>query len=194
MGVFSKLFGFNNLKIQKEGIFQEFKKEFSGNQEMINISKASWLSFRGTMFCKQQNYDYAINDLKEAIEIDPDCLTAYIPLAMSYRGKGMLDESIAILNELIQKKTSSEDKSTNLDFDLYCTLANIYFQKGDKSKTIECAKKAIEVENNPEMKKEIDEAIHFREISASEIDASQQIESLKKLIKTCENSQEKEII
>jgi len=147
--------------------------------------KSVALKVRGIMLGQKGDFKKAIEALKESICLEPDSLDAYIPLAMAYRGNGMLDEAIDALNHLIIKRNSKEIHDM-MDFDINFTFATIYMRKGDKAKIIEYAKMAIEAEENPETKKRIEEAIQFGVITREEIDHSKMIDSLKIIIKEYE--------
>jgi len=153
--------------------------------ELKKIVESIKLTALGIKHGQQGNFDKSINALREAIKITPDSDAAYIPLAMAYRGKGMLEEALEILHQVENK--SAKEKSSTMDFDLYFTFATIYLRKGDKTKTIEYAKKAMEANSNPKTKKQIDEAIQSGlYINEEQLNRTPMIEALNKIIKECE--------
>ncbi len=140
----------------------------------------------GTVLGQSGKFDGAIKALKEAIKISPDAMEAYIPLAMAYRGKNMLDEALEILHQVEEKKISNSEDPSVMDFDLYFTFATIYVRKDDRPNAVKYAKKAIKANDNPVTKKEIDEAIKFGVINSGEPDRTPMIEGLRELIKEYE--------
>jgi tetratricopeptide (TPR) repeat protein len=94
MSILSKLFGSQSPERQKNIKFQKFEKQFDGCQDMINITKATWLTSRGNHSGQQGKLDQAISDFKEAIELKPDHIPAYTALGLAYREKGMLHEAL----------------------------------------------------------------------------------------------------
>jgi tetratricopeptide (TPR) repeat protein len=182
-----KLFKLNIFnKNEKTAKYQDIERELTGNSEFINLQKSMRLTALGIRFGQQGKFDQSINALKEVMSLSPDIMAAYIPLAMAYRGNGMLDEALEILHQLIEKMKSAQEKSDISDFDIYFTFATIYIRKGDKIKTIEYAKKAIGADNNQEARKKTNEAIQFGVINNGEIDHYSMIEALKEIIKEYE--------
>jgi len=142
------------------------------------LSKIMQLVARGTMLGQSGDFDGAIEALKEAIKIDPEytVTVAYVPLAMAYRGKNMLDKALEILHQV-------EKKDNNLlNFDLFFTFVTIYIRKDDKANAVKYAKKAIEANENPETK----DATKFGVINSGELNREPMIEGLKELIREYE--------
>ena len=186
MSLLSKLFGEQSPESQKNVKFQELEKQYDGVQEMINITKASWLTSRGNHSGQQGKLDQAISDFKEAIELKPDHIPAHTALGVAYREKGMLHEALATLNKAPHKMTMFGKELGGFEFDLYNGMAAIYLLMGDKSKTIGYAKKAIEAVNDPERKEQLEFSKRAGVISEKEDDDSQMIEILKGLIQELE--------
>jgi len=185
MRILSKLFGLQSLESQKNIKFQEFEKQFVINQEMVNFTKASWLTSRGNHFVQQGKLDQAISDFKEAIELKPDYIPTHIALGVAYREKGMLREALTNLNKAPHKMTMFGKEFGGCEFDLYNVIAIIYLLMGDKSKTIDYAKKAIKAVNDQERKEQLEFAKQAGVISEKRDDL-QMIEILKGLIRELE--------
>lgn len=61
---------------QKNQKFQELEKTFKGDVEMINNSKASWLTSRGNHYGERGEFEKAIMDFKEAIQFKSDYIAS----------------------------------------------------------------------------------------------------------------------
>ncbi len=182
MSILSKLFGSQSPESQKNVKFQKLEKQFDGNQEMINVAKASWLTSRGNDSRQQGELDQAISDFKEAIELKPDHVSAHTALGVAYREKGMLHEALATLNKAPHKTTLVGKELEDFEFNLYSVMASVYLLMGDKSKALDYATKAIEAVNDPERKEQLEFAKQTGVISEKE-DDSEMIEMLKRLIR-----------
>ncbi len=98
MGLFSNIFGSPDLSEQKNKKFQEFEQTFEGDDEMINNSKATWLTSRGNHSGERGNFDEAIADFDEAIKLKSDHLPAHLELSIAWERKGKHDKAMKILN------------------------------------------------------------------------------------------------
>lgn len=101
--IFSAIFGSRDPEEQKKIKFLEFEKSFHGNQEMINNSKAQWLTSRGNHKGIKGHLGEAISDFEEAISLKNDYLPAYLGLALAYKQKGNLDKAEKTLNDAPDK-------------------------------------------------------------------------------------------
>jgi tetratricopeptide (TPR) repeat protein len=182
MGIISKLFGSQSSERQKNVKFQKLEKQYDGSQEMINFTKAAWLTSRGNHYGQQGKFDQAIIDFKEAIEFKPDHIPAHLSLGIAYREKRMLHEALATLNKAPHKTIMFGNEIGGDEFDLYNAMASVYLLMGDNSKTISYAKKAIEAVKDPERKEQLEFAKRAGVINEKEDDDSQMIEMLKRLI------------
>ncbi|MCK9401727.1 MAG: hypothetical protein M0Q51_17310 [Bacteroidales bacterium] len=182
MNIFSGIFGPQDPEKQKNNKFQELETLFAGDQEMMSFSKSSWLTSRGGYYGGQGKLDQAIMDFKDAIILKPDHIPSYIALGIAYREKGMLQDALATLNKAPHVMIISGKELGGSEFDLYNAIASIYLLMGDKSKTIEYAKKAIEALNDPERKEQLAFAKESGVISEKENDDSKMLEVLKGLI------------
>src|SRR6266478_8338497 len=88
---------------QKREKFQELERLHAGDDEMINNSKALWLTSRGRHYAGRGSFDYAILDFKEAIALKPDQAIAFLGLGAVYVDKGMLQEALCILKSAPKK-------------------------------------------------------------------------------------------
>ena len=98
MGIFSYFFKSANPQKEKYKKFQELEQSFEGDNEMINNSKASWLTSRGNNFGKKGKFDEAVLDFGEAIKLKNDYLPAHFGLAIAYEKKGEHDKAINVIN------------------------------------------------------------------------------------------------
>lgn len=98
MGLFSNTFGFASPEEQKNKKFQEFEAMFGGDEEMINNSKATWLTSRGNHSGERNKFDEATTDFEEAIRLKKDHLPAHLGLAIAWERKGEHDKAMEILN------------------------------------------------------------------------------------------------
>jgi tetratricopeptide (TPR) repeat protein len=157
----------------------QVRKRDTAVEEMEKLGEIMQLVARGTMLGQSGDFDGAIEALKEAIKIDPEyaVTVAYVPLAMAYRGKNMLDKALEILHQ-VEKKDNDL-----LNFDLFFTFVTIYIRKDDKTNAVKYAKKAIEANENPETKETIKDATEFGVINSGELNREPIIEGLKELIK-----------
>ncbi|MFQ5853752.1 MAG: tetratricopeptide repeat protein [Candidatus Binatia bacterium] len=153
MSIFSKLFSSLGPEDEKKRKFREFEKGFHA-EEMINLSKAVWLTSRGNHYGEQGNLDQAIADFREAIELKLDHSPAYISLGIAYREKGMFREALEILHKAPRKMTAHGQEQATSELLLYATIATVYLLMGDKVKSLEYARRAVESANEwdePEM-------------------------------------------
>lgn len=98
MGLLSSIFGSPDPEEQKNKKFQEFDEMFEGDDEMINNSKATWLTSRGNHSGEKSKLDEAIADFEVAIKLKKDHLPAHFGLAIAYEKKGMHAKAVEILN------------------------------------------------------------------------------------------------
>ena len=84
MGLFSSIFGSPDPEGEKNKKFREFDEMFEGDEEMINNSKATWLTSRGNHSGERGKLDEAIADLEAAIKLKKDHLPSHFWLSISY--------------------------------------------------------------------------------------------------------------
>jgi len=98
MGLFSKIFRWQDSVEQKDRKFQELEQTLEGDEEMISNSKASWLTSRGNHNGGRGEFDKAVADFEEAIRLKKDHLPAHLGLAIAYEKKGMHEKAVEILD------------------------------------------------------------------------------------------------
>ncbi len=98
MGLISNIFGSKDPAEQKNKKFREFEQTFEEDDEMINNSKATWLTSRGNHNGKRGKFDEAIADFEEAIKLKKDHLPAHFGLAIAWERKGEHGKAMKILN------------------------------------------------------------------------------------------------
>jgi len=178
MNFFSKWFAKPNK--QKDAKFRDIEDAMKNDPELKKMGESMQLVAMGTMLGQSGDFDGAIKVLKEAIKINPNDTSAYIPLAMAYRGNNMLDEALEILHQVEEKDSSL------MDFDLFFTFATIYVRKNDKTNAVKYAKKAIEEHEDPKAKEAIKDAEKYGVINSGELNREPMIEGLKELIREYE--------
>ena len=91
-------------KIQK---FDELEKSYSNDGEMIDFTKATWLTSRGNYFGREKMLDESIADFIEAIELKKDHLPAYLGMALSctIKAGGDFNEGLKVI-----KKAPDEER------------------------------------------------------------------------------------
>jgi len=98
MGLFKK---YDPIK-DKQKKFSELEHS-SGNPELVNFQKATWLTSRGNNFGQKKMYEEAKADFEEAIILKSDHLPAHISLAVVYRELGDEARALQILEEAPEK-------------------------------------------------------------------------------------------
>lgn len=182
----SKIFGFQSHDDQKNKKFKELEEQFEENQEMLDFVKASWLVSRGNNLGLQGKIDEAIIDFKESIKLKQDYIPAYVSLGTAYREKRMISDALFILNSAPRRMKIFGKEIDGFEFDLYNAIAAVYLLMGDKVKTIEYAKIALEAANNPKRKEQIKFAKQSGVIYEKENDDLEMIEILKSIIQELE--------
>ena len=104
---------------------------------------AEWHADRGYKLFNQGNYDEAIKECTEAIELAPDFAEAYRNRGIAYVQKGELDQAIADF-----------DKAIELNPELakaYNDRGYAYYLKGEVAKAVSDFEKCIELSNDPRL-------------------------------------------
>jgi len=171
MGLFSKIFGAGDSK--KKTQFKKIEQQLAGDSDMINFTKARWLTSRGNYYGQQNWLNQAITDFKEAITLNPNYTPAYVSLSICYRVKRMFSEAITILEKAPKEykfihddRTIDWDSDINLKifketikefpkklevkiidwkFQIYLNLGLVYMDMGDKEKAIEFLEKSLKI-------------------------------------------------
>ncbi len=104
---------------------------------------AEWHADRGYKLFNQGNYDEAIKECTEAIELAPDFAEAYRNRGLAYVQKGELDQAIADF-----------DKAIELNPELakaYNDRGYAYYLKGEVAKAVSDFEKCIELSKDPRL-------------------------------------------
>jgi Flp pilus assembly protein TadD len=104
---------------------------------------AEWHADRGYKLFNLGNYDEAIKECTEAIELAPDFAEAYSNRGIAYVQKGELDQAIADF-----------DRAIELDPELakvYNDRGYAYYLKGEVAKAVSDFEKCIELSNDPRL-------------------------------------------
>ncbi len=168
------------------------KVKFTNNdketfEELVNLSKVTWLSTRAQYLYRQGKTDEAIDDLTEAIEIKSDFTPAYIALGANYRELGQLDKSLSVLLKAPSSKEFMDfiPPNSSVNVDLFITIASIYALQGNKSKARQYLEKALSFIKSREMEREIE--LKREEITKSVSEVQKELEdSVMKIIKDLE--------
>lgn len=99
MGFFNNLFKKENLNEEKSKKFTEIEKEFSGEEEMIKNTKATWLTSMANYYGGKKMFGEAEAIFKEAIEFKKDFLPAYFGLAVVYKEQGDFQKGLKVIKE-----------------------------------------------------------------------------------------------
>ena len=111
---------------------------------------ASYIN-RGNAYNAKGDYDRAIKDYNDAIQLDPDFIDAYIDLADVYTKKGDYDRAIEVCNKAIQLDLSRMSSDLSItSAAAYNNRGDAYAGKGDKEKAIADYRKALSI--NPSYK------------------------------------------
>ncbi|MCE9530187.1 MAG: protein kinase [Planctomycetes bacterium] len=78
----------------------DFNKALSQSEDPI--VRYAGLNNRGVLFVRQQRWDLAIADLREAVRLKPEQPAGYINLAKAYDGAKQFDEAIATLDHAVK--------------------------------------------------------------------------------------------
>lgn len=188
MGFFSKIFGVQDLESQKRAKFEELERQFAGTPEMVNFTKATWLTSRGNHYGQQNQLDQATADFKEAITLNPNHTPAYISLGLAYREKRMFKEAIAILEKAPRESKVYGDEAVDQRSGIYLQLGLVYMVMGDKEKAIEHLEESLEA--NEEMRhnpKTIEQQEFLRKIGTvgkqEEVEHEEMVDSIKELVR-----------
>ncbi len=94
-------------------------------QESIYKEKTGFHFLKGRFSLKEQKWNEAINEFKEAIKTNPFNVGAHQNLGVVYACKKMYDEAIDKFNQALKMKISQEDAAV-----LYFNKGSVYYAKG----------------------------------------------------------------
>jgi tetratricopeptide (TPR) repeat protein len=115
----------------------------ASNQPKQNESgDAKFYNNRGTTFGEKGQYDQAISDFNNAIEINPRYIKAYNNRGIVYRLKGQYDKAISDFNKAIEINPLDAEGYNNLAW-LFATAKAPGFRNGKKA--VDLALKACEL-------------------------------------------------
>ena len=77
------------------------------------------------IYLRLGQFDNALSNARQSVELDPDSSSGYTNLAVAYQAANRLDESKATLNQAVQRKIGGPG--------VHIQLANIAFLQGDSS-------------------------------------------------------------
>lgn len=119
----------------------------------------------GYIYWKEGNYPKAINQLQQAIKLNPDFVNAQINLAQAYIDASLYDQGVEKLLAIVDmsptldilNKTGTELRIVHLlqklryhkdDPKLYIELGNAYAERGEMNEAIQTFTKAVELRNS----------------------------------------------
>jgi tetratricopeptide (TPR) repeat protein len=106
---------------------------------------ASYIN-RGNAYNTKGDYDRAIKDYNDALQLDPNFVDAYIDLADVYTKKGDYDRAIEVCNKAIQLDLSRMSSDLSItSAAAYNNRGDAYAGKGDKEKAIADYRKALSI-------------------------------------------------
>lgn len=134
----------SSLKKEKENKFKEFESKWASDPKILKLSKVGWLNTRGKFLIQQNQLEDGINDLKEALEIDPKCISAHTSLAAAFSVKKDFDKAIELLTnaeKIINEKgftTSATGEFNEMEaLDVYFFFGLVYEEAGNKERALE---------------------------------------------------------
>ena len=190
MGILLKMLGLETSEETKRKKFKELENTYAGDPDMVSFAKASWLTSRGCSYGKQQKYDNAVKDFKEAIALKADYSQAYVGWGTALIESGKLDEALdVLLNASIQSVICGQEYSAV--FEISNRLAVVYFLKGDMDNFVAEAKKAIDAAGHPKRKEEIAFAIECGAVGRDYRNDDDIVKMLQEKIKEIENNKDR---
>ncbi|SDZ74094.1 tetratricopeptide repeat protein [Selenomonas ruminantium] len=132
-----------------------YKNEYDNSMKIVNDvlrlnPKNEWgYVLRGDLFEKNKEYNKAINDYTNAINIDPEsgaALSAYLGRGVLCYRKGEYDKVIMDFSRVLSMMPIN-NYSRELVFYVYCVRADLYYDRGEYEKAIDDYTKAIDINN-----------------------------------------------
>jgi len=114
----------------------------STQQKQVESKDAKFYNNRGAAYGEKGQYDHAISDFDQAIEINPRYNKAYNNRGIVYRLKGQYDRAVSDFNKAIEINPLDAEAYNNLAW-LFATAKAPGFRDGKKA--IELAMKACEL-------------------------------------------------
>jgi tetratricopeptide (TPR) repeat protein len=145
MGFLSKIFGIDP-ETKRRNKFQEIEQRFSGDSEMINFMKATWLTMKGNSFAQHYKFEQAIENFKDAISLDGSHFSASVSLGMVYVQKEMFKEAIGVLSSTPEPSKFYGDDNLLLasSYNRHWVLGVAYKETGNKEQALYHCKKLLE--------------------------------------------------
>jgi len=119
-------------------IIQRGKRETQKNRSI-----AFWS--RGNTYHLERDFDQAIADYTNAIQINPEFALAYYARCGAYRDKGDYSRALADANMFIEINPR--------DPEAYSNRGSVYVAKGDKKRAVADYRKALEIDPSNQMAK-----------------------------------------
>ena len=130
-----------------------YKNEYDNSMKIVNDvlrlnPKNEWgYVLRGDLFEKNKEYNKAINDYTNAINIDPEsgaALSAYLGRGVLCYRKGEYDKVIMDFSRVLSMMPIN-NYSRELVFYVYCARAGAYYARDEYEKAVEDYTKAIDI-------------------------------------------------
>ena len=127
MGLFSKKDPIVERATQRTKKFAELDQKFGDDAETITLSKAVWLTSRGSYYGKKGGQLFAALDFAEALDFKPDYLPAHFGQVINYLAMGMIEDARNALKAIPEVTTDSQGNVLARKSD---------FAEGDKIKAL----------------------------------------------------------
>ncbi len=110
-------------KMQLDGEIENAINEYKASLRIFPTAKAH--TFLGWAYSHQGKFEFAIDECKKAIELDPGCISAYNDIGTYLANLKRYDEAIEWLQKAVK---IPEDSSKHIS---YFNIGNIYEHMGD---------------------------------------------------------------
>lgn len=150
MNWFSRNTEVRQLDRQKKQAFADLEKRYreevaKGHPQTDSLTKLKeiWLAMRGSDLSTKSMVDYAIQDFKEAMELEPEDLAIRTTLSLCCRVNGRATEAAAIMSKTPPATIEKADKLMQAYF--YQEMGNAYMLCGYLAEGLEYMRKALHI-------------------------------------------------
>jgi tetratricopeptide (TPR) repeat protein len=137
---------------------KEFKLAIEANPMNVEAHCNLGRAYHGLMSFQKGTGDVwyykAINAYRQALQIDPNCVKAYIGLGLLYQEKGLRDKDESLYEEAIEKFNQAIRIDPNC-YQAYENIGILYIKQNKIDLAISQFKKALEIRPHDKLKQEI---------------------------------------